>query len=77
MDDICDLRVATGEVDALCDGEGCPFWRVIEHVGDAPGVGCAIKHYRLLGDEGVATWLLSVRERLDLVEREDGVDAGT
>lgn len=68
MEDSCDLRAANGEAEALCEGGPCPFWRVVEHVGDAPGVGCAIKHYQLLGDDGIASWLLSVRERLGRVD---------
>lgn len=71
MKGICDLRAANGEPDARCEAQPCPFWRVVEHVGDAPGVGCAIKHYQLLGDDGVAEWLLSVRERLIRVESQD------
>ena len=68
MDDACDLREANGLLDRHCDGSSCVFWRVVEQIGDAPGDGCAIKHYQLLGDEGVAAWLLSVKERL---ERDD------
>lgn len=72
MNDFCILRTAAGETYALCEGEQCPFWRVVEHVGDAPGAGCPIKHYQLLGNDGVAEWLLSVRERL--IRLESGKD---
>ena len=75
MDDICDLRAANGETDAFCEGEPCPFWRVVEHVGEAPGDGCAIKHYQLLGDDGAAAWLLSVKMRLDLIACADRSEA--
>jgi hypothetical protein len=71
MGDYCDLRNANGDADARCDGEACPFWRLVEHVGDPEGSGCAVKHYRLLGDERVAGWLVSVRERLERLERHD------
>ena len=66
--DVCDLREANGLPDKDCDGSSCVFWRVVEQIGDTPGEGCAIKHYELLGDDGVAAWLLSVKERL---ERQD------
>ena len=74
MGDYCDLRNAHGDADARCDGDTCPFWRLVEHVDDAEGSGCAIKHYQLLGDERVAAWLLSVRERLERIEQ--GGNAG-
>jgi len=68
MPDECDLRTANGEPGVTCDEEACPFWRVVEHVEGATGNGCAIKHFRLLGDEKLAEWLLSVKER---VEKQD------
>ena len=61
----CDLREANGEHGANCDGDSCVFWRAIEQIGQEPAEGCAIRHYRLLGDEGVSAWLLSVKKRLD------------
>lgn len=76
MADFCDLHAANGECDVVCEGERCPFWRVVAHVGDASGDGCAIKHYQLLGDDGVAAWLLSVRERLERLETRDGTQGG-
>ena len=66
MDEKCDLRRRLG-VDAFCDGDSCPYWRCVEHLGiEAPGSGCALQHFNLLGDDGatVAEWLLSVRERV-------------
>jgi hypothetical protein len=83
--DTCDLQEANGQPDHDCDGSSCVFWRLVEQIGEAPRDGCAIKYYELLGDPGVASWLLSVKER---VEREnpsafghshgaDGADAGS
>ena len=58
--DVCGLREANGLPDKDCDGSSCVFWRLVEHLADdAPGEGCAIRHYELLGDSGVAAWLLS------------------
>lgn len=71
MGDQCDLHAANGEPDRECQEAACPFWRVAEYVGDAPGEGCAIKYYQLIGNDGVAAWLLSVRERLSQLERSD------
>jgi hypothetical protein len=68
MGDVCDLRAANGEDGTHCDSEECSFWRVVAHVGGGSGAGCAIKHYELLGNDEVAAWLLSVKERLDSVE---------
>ena len=65
--DTCDLREANGLPDEHCDGSACVFWRAIEQAGIEPGEGCAIRHYQLLGDERVAAWLLSVKERTDRV----------
>lgn len=73
MDDICDLRAANGEAGTHCDGDECSFWRVAGPVAEGPGSGCAIKYYQLLGDESVAAWLLSVKERLDCVRQDDRV----
>lgn len=75
MGDTCDLRAAAGEAGEHCDGGECTFWRIAGPVAEGPGAGCAIKYYQLLGDEGVAAWLLSVKERLDRVVREDCVAA--
>jgi hypothetical protein len=69
MDDICDLRAANGRDGEPCEGEECPFWRVVGHVGPVePGTGCAIKHYQMLGDDELAAWLLSVKERIERLE---------
>ncbi len=65
MDDICDLRHANGEVGVACDGEACTFWRLVEHVVGERGSGCAIKHFELLGDDNVAAWLLTVKQRVE------------
>jgi len=71
--DYCDLRNANGDADARCEGDECPLWRLAGHVDDqtGSGSGCAVRHYQLLGDERVAEWLLSVRERLQRLERHD------
>jgi hypothetical protein len=65
MDDYCDLRAANGEEPGFCEGEVCSFWRVVEHVAGEAGSGCAVKHYQLLGNDDIAVWLLSVKERVD------------
>jgi hypothetical protein len=67
MDDYCDLREANGVGGARCDEDSCPFWQLVEHVGGEVGQGCAIKHHELLGDEKVAEWLLSVKQRVDKI----------
>ena len=63
--DECDLRRSVSGVERECDVSSCVFWRLVEQIGDAPGEGCAVKHYELLGDDGVARWLLSVKERVE------------
>jgi hypothetical protein len=63
--DDCDLRQAVDGSTCECDGVACVYWRVVEQIGDESGEGCAIRHYELLGDSGVATWLLSVKTRLE------------
>ena len=75
MGDLCDLRAANGDPDRDCAAEECPFWRVVGHVAEAPGTGCAIKHYQLLGDDDVAAWLLSVRERIERLEGRECPEA--
>lgn len=70
MDDLCDLHAANGNIDEACQSEACPFWRIVEHVSQQPGSGCAIKHYQLLGEADLASWLLSVRERIEHLEDE-------
>lgn len=67
MSEPCELLVANGEPNAHCEGPSCSFWRLVDHVDGASGEGCAIRHYQLLGDDDVATWLLSVKTRLDAV----------
>jgi hypothetical protein len=41
------------------------FWRIAGHLGAEEGEGCAIQYYELLGNDGVASWLLSVKERVE------------
>lgn len=66
MADECDLKAAHGVAGHDCDGSDCPFWRIASYVDDhAPGEGCAIKHFQLLGDEKVSAWLLSVKDRIE------------
>jgi hypothetical protein len=76
MSEVCELRAANGEPEVHCEGGACVFWRVVGHVGQGVGAGCAIQHYKLLGEEGVAAWLLSVKERLESVERSAMAEAG-
>ncbi len=63
----CKLRAANGATGIPCDREKCAFWRVVEHLGvEARSDGCAIQYFQLLdGGEDIATWLLSVKERLE------------
>jgi hypothetical protein len=71
MGDLCDLHAANGSTDVDCEENGCPFWRVVEHVTEEPVTGCAIKHYQLLGNDGLAAWLLSVKQRIERLEHDD------
>jgi hypothetical protein len=71
MGDFCDLHAANGNTDVECDAAECPFWRVVDYVSDAPGEGCAIRHYELLGEDGLAAWLLSVKERIERLESRE------
>jgi hypothetical protein len=67
----CKLRAANGTEGVECDAEACVYWRLVEQLDlpddDRDRSGCAIQHFELLGgaDKGVATWLLSVKERLE------------
>lgn len=69
--DECKLRASSGASGTHCDGEECIYWRALGHLGTGDGVGCAIQHFELLGDDGVAAWLLTVKERCERVA--DGV----
>jgi hypothetical protein len=53
---------------AECAGGECISRRLLGHLGAPVGAGCAVEHYELLGDEQMAEWLLSVKERLEKVE---------
>lgn len=65
MDD-CKLRAANGHPDVPCDGRGCMYWRVVNHLGVEESEGCAIQHFSMLeGGSEVAAWLLSVKERIE------------
>jgi hypothetical protein len=61
----CKLRASNGAEPTHCDGDTCVFWRALEHLGTGDGEGCAIQHYQLLADDGIAAWLLSVKERVE------------
>ena len=76
MHGFCELRNANGDASARCEGDECPMWRLVGHVGEADGDGCAVKHFQLLGDERVAEWLVSVRDRLQRLERHDDTKGG-
>ena len=72
MGERCELRAANGQSVQQCDKERCIFWRIAQHVGGTDSVeGCAIQHYELLGNSGVARWLMSVKERLEAEENRD------
>ena len=64
--DTCKLDATQG-VHSFCREEQCSFWRVVEHLDiGAPRTGCAIQYFQLLdGGDDVASWLLSVRDRLE------------
>lgn len=61
----CELVDANGDQDGLCDGAECVYRRALAHLGTPIETGCAIDHYRLLGDETRVKWLLSVKARLE------------
>lgn len=69
--DECELRKAAGEGVLPCDGEDCVFWRLAGHLDlvERPDSGCAVQYFDLLGEGGsdVAAWLLSVKERVELL----------
>ena len=68
MSDQCELKAANGVHGERCDGEDCPYWRALSHLGTPIGSGCAIEYYELLGDEKTVKWLLTVKERLEAIE---------
>ena len=61
----CKLRAANYQGLVRCDEEKCVFWRALEHLGTPEGEGCAIEYFELLANDGVAEWLLSVKERVE------------
>lgn len=65
MSENCELKAAHGAYGEPCAGATCVFWRVAGHLGTEAGEGCAIQHFELLGDTGVAAWLLSVKQRVE------------
>lgn len=65
--DECKLRTRIGASVNQCDGEECLYWRALGHLGTGDGLGCAIQHFELLDDDGVAAWLLTVKERYERV----------
>ena len=71
MSDSCKLKAAN-HILAHCDEAECVYWRVVDHLDLSASVnGCAIQYFELLGGEGdaVASWLLSVKERVEGVEQ--------
>jgi hypothetical protein len=70
----CELKAAN-DIPAHCDEERCVYWRVVDHLDLTASVnGCAIQYFELLGEEGgaMASWLLSVKERVEDTERDSG-----
>jgi hypothetical protein len=65
VDEICNLKQANGIDHERCEGESCVFWRAVDYLGQPTGTGCAVRHYELLGQEGMAEWLLSVKKRVE------------
>lgn len=66
MDDNCKLRETQGAI-THCDQDACIYWRIAGHLDVVEDTaGCAIQYFQLLdGGEDVATWLLSVKNRLE------------
>lgn len=64
----CEISAANGITDRPCDMEACIYWRALSHLSTEDAPGCAIQHFSLLGDEGVARWLLTVKARYEQVE---------
>jgi hypothetical protein len=73
----CKLRVANARPGVGCDGEACLYWRSVEQVGPdvvAQPRECAIQHFRMLeGGAGIATWLWSVKQRVESGDRDPSV----
>jgi hypothetical protein len=65
MSENCRLREASDLPASLCDEGACVFWRAVDHLGEQDGEGCAIEHYKLLGDKGLTDWLMSVKHRIE------------
>jgi hypothetical protein len=70
VDDICKLKQANGIEGEHCEGEPCLFWRAVENLGVPTGSGCAVQYFEMLGEDGMAAWLLSVKERVQHSEPE-------
>ena len=65
----CELSATHGVLHE-CDEEHCLYWRALEHLGSGPADGCAIEHHKLLANDEVSAWLLSVKERVELAVGE-------
>jgi hypothetical protein len=69
MGDRCELRASLGLSEEACEEQRCVFWRAVEQAGiecESAGEGCAIQYFGLLeGGEDVASWLLSVKDRVE------------
>ncbi len=67
MNETCRLREQATSESVPCDSEECVYWRVVEHIDVVgPRTGCAIQYFALLeGGAGIASWLLSVKSRLE------------
>jgi hypothetical protein len=75
MGEQCELRDVHG-MEEDCDRQDCVFWRVAGHLDlvETPD-GCAIQYFELLGDGGgeIATWLLTVKHRIEAELQDDEV----
>jgi hypothetical protein len=58
---LCSLEATVGNAKACPEG-ACPFW---EPGGAALDARCAFEQLAGTADEGLATWLLEIREKLD------------
>lgn len=63
----CRLRAGDGVGGVICDAEGCTLWSSHDRLSLFETKSeCAIRYFQLLGgDEDLAEWMLSVKDRLD------------
>jgi hypothetical protein len=57
---MCSLATTVGRPEA-CPEDACPFW---EPGGAVVGARCAVEELGVVRDDGLAAWLLELREKL-------------